>query len=236
MLNKLGKIVSSRYKFSKGQEETSSILEGIKEVRIQHNIGDLKYLSLDNPLGDGIPFYNVFPELTKGTTSYIETGSLPMMHIPSENIVFFTNAPSLDHYILSNLEKLNNTNLKYGLDTEWERDSQELTILSLSFNNMPILVISLYLIKELPNSVKDLLSRNDLIACGRNVGLDCSKIYSQHRIMIKNRIELGTLAILHDNTLQNVKGGTTVANLTEKYLRMRLPVEKCIGQNASFCP
>ena len=101
-----------------------------------------------------------------------------MMHIPSENIVFFTNGPLLDHYILSNLEKLNNTNLKYGLDTEWERDSQELTILSLSFNNMPILVISLYLIKELPNSLKVLLSRNDLIACGRNVGLDCSKIYS----------------------------------------------------------
>ena len=131
------------------------------------------------------------------------------MHIPSENIIYFNNAHSLDHYILSNLEKLNISNIKYGLDTEWEKYTKELTILSLSFNNMPILVISLFLIKQLPSSLKDLLLRNDLIACGRNIGGDCSKLYSQYGIMIKNRIELGTLAILHDNSLKNVKSTKT---------------------------
>ena len=129
VLNKLGKIVSSRYKFSKGQDETTSILEGIRDVRKEHNVGPLKYLSLDNPLVDGIPFHNVFSELKSGTSSYNKTGSLPMMHIPSENIIYFNNAHSLDHYILSNLEKLNTSNIKYGLDTEWEKYTKELTIL-----------------------------------------------------------------------------------------------------------
>ena len=52
--------------------------------------------------------------------------------------------------------------------------------------------------------------------------------------MIKNRIEIGNLATIEDPSLKKTKGGTSVANLTEKHLKMRLPIEKSVGQNDSY--
>ena len=156
------------------------------------------------------------------------------MNIASENVKFFTNFSALEMYLLSNLDTIKITKKKYGLDTEWERDSKELTILSLSFSNLPIIVISLFCIKKLPGVLIDILSRDDLIACARSIGTDCSYLYSQYGILIKNRIEIGNLATIEDPSFKKTKEGTSVASLTEKHLKMRLPIEKSVGQNASY--
>ena len=206
-----------------------SILLGIKEIRDHQNTGPLKYLSLDNPASDAPPFKDVFKELKEGTSPYIKSGSLPKMHIPKENIMFFTSIQVLENYILSVDDELNIASKKYGLDTEFDIKSKELTILSLSYSNLPIIVISLYCIKKLPIVVTTMLEREDLIACGRSIGQDCNLLYDQYNIMIKNRIEIGTLALIHDPSLKQISGGTGVAHLTEKYLGMRIPVEKSIG-------
>ena len=234
VLNKLGKIVSSRYKYSKGHNETKAILLGIKEIRDHQNTGPLKYLSLDNPVGDAPPFNEVFKELEEGTTPYKKSGSLPKMYIPKDNIMFFNSFEILDNYMLSVLEELDIASKKYGLDTEFDIKSKELTILSLSYSNLPIIVISLYCIKKLPIVVRTMLERDDFIACGRSIGQDCNLLYDQYSIMIKNRIEIGTLALVHDPSLKQISGGTGVAFLTEKYLGMRIPVEKSIGQCATY--
>ena len=72
---------------------------------------------------------------------------------------------------------------------------------------------------KLPAVLIDLLSRDDLIACARSIGMDCGYLYSQYGILIKNRIEIGNLATIEDPSLEKKKGGTSVANLTEKILR-----------------
>ena len=84
VLNKTGKIVSARFKYTKNHQETESILQGIKKIRDSHNVGPLKHLSLDDPAGDMAPFNNIFPELKHGTTSYVQSGSLPTMKLIQE--------------------------------------------------------------------------------------------------------------------------------------------------------
>lgn len=234
VLNKLGNIVSSQYKYSKGHNETRSILLSIKEIRDHQNTGPLNYLSLDNPAGDYQSFNEIFKELEEGTTPHIESGSLPKMHIPKDNIMFFASFQVLENFMLSVLDELNIASKKYGLDTEFDIKSKELIILSLSYSNQPIIVISLYCIKKLPQVVMTLLERDDLIAYGRNFGQDCNLLYDQYNTKIKNRIEIGTLALIHDPSSKQISGGTGVAHLTESYLGMRIPVEKSIGQCVTY--
>ena len=236
VLNKTGKIVSARFKYTKNHEETESILKGIRRIRDLHNVGPLKHLSLDDPAGDMGPFNNIFPELKDGTIPYVESGTLPRLKlIPEKDYLFFTTYHSLHHYILSIAEDLSNSSKHYGLDTEFERDTAELTILSLSFSKLPVLVVSLYMMNnKLPAELVSILRSEEWIACGRLVGTDCNKLHAQLDLYVPTRIELRNIALFDKPELQHVKGATGLDHLTETYTGMKMPVEKSIGQNATY--
>ena len=180
VLNKTGKVVSACFKYTKNHEETESILNRIRRIRELHNVGPLKHLSLYDPTGDIAPFNNLFPELKNGITPYVESGTLPQMKLlPKKYCLLFTTYNSLCLYILSKAEDLCNSSKHYELDTEFERDTQELTILSLSFSNLPVLVVSLYKMhNKLPEEIMNILSSKKWIACGRLIRPDCNKLHA----------------------------------------------------------
>ena len=96
VLSKTGKIVSSRFKYTKNHNETKSILLGIKNIRDEQNVGKLKHLSLDDPQGEVGPFNHIFPELLDGTASYVESSSIPKIILrKGDDYLFFKKFGSL---------------------------------------------------------------------------------------------------------------------------------------------
>ena len=199
-------------------------------------MGDLKDLSLDDLLGDTAPFNEVFPELKNGTVPYEDSSSLPKIELEKDNdYVYFTKYNGLQNYILSNEHKIYNGSKKYGLDTEFEMDTQELTILSLSFSKLPVMVINLFMMdQKIPPELSAVLEKEEFVPCGRSIGLDCTLLETQLNIKIQNRIELETLSLNHTPALGNKKGGTSLSHLTETFLGLRMPVSKSIGQLSSY--
>ena len=87
---------------------------------------------------------------------------------------------------------------------------------------------------KVPQELVSILSSEEFIACGRLVGTDCNKLHAQYGVFIPNREELRNIALYDKPELQHVKGGTSLSHLTETYVGMKMPVEKSIGQNASY--
>ena len=134
-----------------------------------------------------------------------------------------------------NTKKINNSDKKYGLDTEFEMDTKELTILSLSFSELPVMVINLFMMDlKIPTELCDILQNKQFVPCGRNIGVDCTLLEEHFNIVIQNRIELRTLALHHTPSLRTKKGGTGLSHLTETFLGLRMPVSKGIGQLSSY--
>jgi len=66
------------------------------------------------------------------------------------------------------------------------------------------------------------------------MGGDCIKLLEQYNIEIPNRKELRTMALVNKPELRNIKGGTTLSNLTETFLKLKMPIEKSMGQHANY--
>ena len=72
------------------------------------------------------------------------------------------------------------------------------------------------------------------VTCGHNIGIDCKLLEEQFNTSIEARIKLRNLALFHNSKLGKINGGIRLAHLTETYLKQKMPVEKSIGQNASY--
>jgi hypothetical protein len=141
----------------------------------------------------------------------------------------------VNNYILLKLQDFermlsNDATCYYGLDGEWNRDSNEkgLALLQLSFRDLPVLVIHLHCLDSFPEQLKNILQLPRMIACGRNIGVDLARL-EHYNVKLAQRLELSQLAKTRDPSLQS----TSLKALTERFLGNTL-VGKEYGQNADY--
>ncbi|CAJ1956291.1 unnamed protein product [Cylindrotheca closterium] len=175
LLSQKGKIVAAVFKSSMSHDTNTCILQEVKKARDYVGAPRLRLLQTDNPVGEQAPYYTIFPELKEGI---VARSSLPSIEIPQTDIAVLDDATAINNYILTFAESFpGDTDIYYGLDTEFERDGQKLTVLSLAFSQsiigVPVaIVIHLHKIakRDFPNSLKRLLEQHNMIPTGRLIG------------------------------------------------------------------
>ena len=214
-LSKVGKIVASRFKFTKSHTEVRAIVSGIKDSREKTNAPPLDYLAFDNPEGDSDPYEEVWGnKIQRGIVPFEKVGSLPRLELVEQSdFICFSVLDPFEHYIMAHWDSIEKADKYVGLDTEFDRVSHELYVISISISTLPVIVLHLVGLEgRLPSQMARLLKRDEFVFCGRQAGGDCNKIEQQHGIRVKNRLELGTLALLDHPEMARVKGGTALHN------------------------
>jgi hypothetical protein len=151
LMNGRGTLALSRMKFTKSHDEMRPILEGLKKSRENAGAPPLKKYETDNVKADKRLFEEIFR--------------------------FFTTSAAVDNFILAiteELDVLSGNKCYYGLDTEFTRHSPITSVLQVSFHDLPVMVLHLYVMQEFPRRLKDILQSEKFIACGRQIGTDLS--------------------------------------------------------------
>jgi hypothetical protein len=235
MMSKQGRVVVSRLKFTKAHNEVTAILTGLKEARENAGAPDLKWLTLDNPDGDKAPYEDLWPHLLSGTVSFYDKSNAPKLRLGKEEYKLFKDVQSANNYILSVMDKLSTASPYFGLDTEFERYGGELTVVQLSYSNLPVIVLWIYKMGgNFPVEIQKVLEMKRFVAAGRNVGIDCGKLENTFGIVVPNRLELRYLALADRPELGDLSDGTSLSNLVAAYMEVAMPVPKSIGQSASY--
>lgn len=240
VLAKSKKIVAAAFKFTKSHAEALAVAKKLKTCRDFVEAPPLKVLWTDDPKGEEGPMREVFgEELLLGTTPFEKVGSLPKIDLKLSEIDYFDNVTAANNFFSSDIfqNKLKKSELLYGLDTEFEKDGKELTALGLSFYGtepMNEIVLNLHKMKQIPDSLKAILSSKERIACGRNIGIDCQLLFDQYKILVPLRIEARTICIRDKPELESQKGATGLDNLLEVYYGVRYPFDKSEAQNKSY--
>jgi 3'-5' exonuclease len=161
---------------------------------------------------------------------------LPRLELlEGKDFVFFSSIGPFEDFVMSSWDEyIEHADKHVGLDTEFDRHTQELYVISVSIWTLPVIVLHMVGLDGLPSQMKRLLEKEDFIFCGRQAGGDCNKIEQQHGVRVKHRLELGNLALRDRPELARVKGGTSLASLVESYLAVRCPIDKDIGQAADY--
>ena len=235
-LSKIGKIIASRFKFTKSHAEVKAIVAGIKDSREKTSAPPLAYLAFDNPEGDGEPYEEAWGnDIGRGVVPFEKCGGLPRLELLElRDFVYFSCMESFGNFVMTHWDDIEKADKHVGLDTEFDRHTHELYVISVSISTLPVIVLHMVGLDGLPSEMEHLLKREEFIFCGRQAGGDCNKIEQQHGVSIKHRLELGTLALRDRPEMARIKGGTTLASLVESYLGLRCPIDKDIGQNADY--
>ncbi|CAJ1932108.1 unnamed protein product [Cylindrotheca closterium] len=215
-------------------DTNTCILQEVKKARDHVGAPPLRLLQTDNPEGEQAPYYTIFPELKEGI---VARSLLPSIEIPQTDIAVLDDATAINHYILTFAESFpGDTDIYYGLDTEFERDGQKLTVLSLAFPQsiigVPVtIVIHLHKIakRDFPNSLKRLLEQHNMIPTGRLIGGDCKKLEDQFGVLIQRRMELYNLC-RSDRDIERYG----LKDLMEEYLLCTYPMNKSDAQLSSY--
>jgi hypothetical protein len=109
--------------------------------KMQAGAPDLKWLTLDNPDGDKTPYEHLWPHLLSGTVSFDDNSNAPKLRLGKEEYKLFKDVQSANNYILSVMNKLETAAPYFGLDTEFERYGGALTVVQLSYSNLPVIVL-----------------------------------------------------------------------------------------------
>jgi hypothetical protein len=236
IMNGQGKVAMSRLKYTKSHDEMRPLLRGLREARENAGAPELKRLETDCPTADKSLYETIFPELKKGVLPYTPASEFAALSFcNNDEYRFFNTSAGVNNYILLKLQDFermlsNDATCYYGLDGEWNRDSNEkgLALLQLSFRDLPVLVIHLHCLDSFPEQLKNILQLPRMIACGRNIGVDLARL-EHYNVKLAQRLELSQLAKTRDPSLQS----TSLKALTERFLGNTL-VGKEYGQNADY--
>jgi hypothetical protein len=142
-LSKIGKIVASRFKYTKSHPKVKAIVAGIKDSCEKTNVPPLDYLALNNPEGNGEPYEEAWgKDLGRGVVSYENNGSLPRLElIEQKDFIFFSCMESFESFVMAKWEEIECADKYVGLDTKFDRHTQELYVISLSILTLPVIVL-----------------------------------------------------------------------------------------------
>jgi len=224
-----GQVSSLRLTFGKSNDELEPVLSDLKTVRHSIGINSLERFETDNIKGDGGLWMKTFPELKAGVCEpdpqpFTDTNSFVLEEKQYQYIHDVVAANIWASTFEDELSK--GEKLCIGLDTEWNASDggdAVCRILQLSLDNVNPCVFNLHLMgvsdnaRPFPSNLKDLLQSPNIVACGVNIGIDCSKLEKYFGIKISNRIELSQLALKHS---PNQEDGVSLKSLCKKYLNV----------------
>jgi hypothetical protein len=178
-LSKIGKIVASRFKYyTKSHTEVKAIVAGIKDSHEKTNAPPLDYLAFDHPEGDGEPYEEAWVR-----TLVVVWYRMRRMEacqrlelIEQKDYIFFSCMESFDSFGMAKWEKIECADKYVGLDTKFDRHTQELYVISLSILTLPVIFLHMVGFDCLPSQMEHLLSIEEFTFCGRQAGGDCSKL------------------------------------------------------------
>jgi len=184
IMNGQGKVAMSRLKYTKSHDEMRPLLISLREARENTGAPELQRLETDCPTADKSLYETIFPELKKGVVPYTPTSELAALSFGNQDEYrFFNTSVGVNNYVLLKLAEFENmlsnqAACYYGLDGEWNQDSNEkgLALLQLSFQDLPVLVIHLHQLNSFPAQLKNILQMPRMIACSRNIGVDLARL------------------------------------------------------------
>ena len=239
IVSMLGQVVSSRLTFTKSNEELDPILHGLSSIRNEMGTSDLKRHETDNAAGDGNLWKKCFPELKKNIRPPLELANLGYATIKDDDFIYVTSNNAANTWALSVIATLDSAHpICVGIDCEWNyRDgTADITrTLQLSFPAQKVAVMhlskmSIFTPENFPLSLKSLMQLDSLLFCGRNVGIDCSRMQNLG-VVIKNRFELRHVALYNNPGVEI----TSLENLASIYLGLNLN-EVHRDEDFSECP
>jgi hypothetical protein len=189
---------------------------------------ELKKFETDNVASDEWMWLSVFPEFSCGVVPYNPNPNVPSLMISEEDYHFFTTADAADNFVLASpdiLDSLEGHQCYYGLDLEWNQNSLRMSLLQVSFEGLPALVIHLYRMTVFPKEVKAILQMNKYIACGKSIASDLNHL-SELGVKVAPSVELALLAATH-----NPDQHTGLTELAITYCNLKID-NKEWGQNA----
>jgi hypothetical protein len=228
--NKSRIIAFSRLKYTKSHDEMKPILQEWKAARQNGGAPELKKFETDNVASDERMWLSVFPELSRGVVPYDPNPNVPSLMLSEEDYRFFTTADAVDNFVLASLDILDSLEghqCYYGLDLEWNRNSPRTSLLQVSFEGLPALVLHLYKMTVFPKELKAILQMNKFIACGRSIAGDLNRL-SELGVKVARSVELALLAATH-----NPDQHTGLAELAITYCNLKID-NKEWGQNADY--
>jgi len=227
-----GRISIERIKFTKAQSEMELMMQQYKEARVNAGVLKLKRYETDNVKADRAMMQSFFPELKEDVTPFQPNTILPVASIDDEKIVYITTTQGANDYATAIFEKIKDINtVYYGLDAEWCRgDTVHSTpLFQFSFpTEDDVLLLHLPHIRDFPDRLKLLLELPNLVACGRQIGGDVSRL-RELGIHVNRVIELANLAKRCNPAINDI----SLCALARKYLKLHIP-DKDIGQDFNY--
>jgi hypothetical protein len=202
-----GRISIERIKFTKAQSEMELMMQQYKEARVNAGVLKLKRYETDNVKADRAMMQSFFPELKEDVTPFQPNTILPVASIDDEKIVYITTTQGANDYATAIFEKIKDINtVYYGLDAEWCRgDTVNSTpLFQFSFpTEDDVILLHLPHIRDFPDRLKLLLELPNLVACGRQIGGDVSRL-RELGIHVNRVIKLANLAKRCDPAINDI--------------------------------
>jgi 3'-5' exonuclease len=230
LLNKSQTIACSRLKYTKSHDEMKPILQEWKAARQNAGAPKLKKFETDNVASDECMWLSLFPELRDGVVPYDPNPNVPSLMLSDEDYRFFTTTDAVDNFVLASLDildSLEGQHCYYGLDLEWNRNSPRTSLLQVSFEGLPALVIHLHKMSVFPKELRAILQMEKFVACGRSIAGDINRL-SELGVKVARSVELDLLAKTH-----NPDQHTGLAELAITYCNLKID-NKEWGQNADY--
>jgi hypothetical protein len=206
------------------------ILQEWKAARQNSGAPKLKKFETDSVASDERMWLSLFPELRDGVVPYNPNPNVPSLMLSEEDYRFFTTTDAVDNFVLASLDildSLEGNQCYYGLDLEWNHNSPRTSLLQVSFEGLPALVIHLHKMSVFPKELKAILQMEKFVACGRSIAGDLNRL-SELGVKVARSVELDLLAKTH-----NPDQHTGLAELAITYCNLKID-NKEWGQNADY--
>jgi len=233
-----GKIVSNHLTFTKSSSELEPVVQGIKEVRENVGITDLLRHETDNINADG-KLWRELGGLKSDSVGFTQSknSKLAVASMPKESYIYIKTIGAVRQWALAMVPRLQvqQDEVLLGLDCEWnfhDGTHSFTRLLQLAFPDAPVAVLNLSEMKieqpgDFPVELRSLLECRCIVACGRLIGTDCSRL-EKLGVNIVRRLDLRGLALRHCSSQD---GGTSLEALCQNYLGLNLDK---YGQDADY--